>query len=268
MNNMKHYLFMVIAAVALTFTACGSKESKQKQLILYYSQTGATETVAKELQNFLGADIESIELEEPYSGTYAETIDRVGKERQNGVMPKLNPLKADLSKYDVIFLGYPIWYGTYAMPIYSLINENDFEGKTIVTFSTFGSGGMEVAIQDLKKALPKAQIAENGFGIRNARISSTSKELKRFLAENSYIDENVEVLADYSELQPVTDVEKQIFDAACSDYQFPLGTPVSYGKRITSDGTDYIFKVDNNSTIYVVVGNEPNSKPEFTRVVR
>ena len=81
-------------------------------------------------------------------------------------------------------------------------------------------------------------------------------------------NENVEVLADYSELQPVTDIETQIFNAACSDYQFPLGTPVSYGKRITSDGTDYIFKVDNNSTIYVVVGNEPNSKPEFTKVVR
>lgn len=269
---MKKNLFVAMMAVlAWTFAACGSKDSGPKQLVLYYSQTGATETVAQELQKALGADIEAIELENPYAGTYAETIERVGKERQEGVLPKLNPLKADLSKYEVIFLGYPIWYGTYAMPISSLVNEYDFEGKKIVTFCTFGSGGLEPAIQDLKKALPKAEIADNGFGIRNARISATAKELNRFLVENNYIEGMVEAIPGYSEMRPVSEEEKQLFDAACGDYQFPLGTPVLVGKRGTSDGVDYVFEVESNggiSTIYVTVGNEAGSKPEFTRVVR
>ena len=267
----RNFFIAVMSVLAMAFTACGSKESGSKQLVLYYSQTGATQTVAQELQKALGADIEAIELENPYSGTYAETIARVGQERQNGELPALKPLKADLSKYDVIFLGYPIWYGTYAMPIASLVNQCDFEGKKIVTFCTFGSGGLEPAIADLKKALPKAEIAENGFGIRNARVAKTAKELNRFLVENNYMEGSVEAIPGYSEMRPVTEEEIQIFDAACGDYQFPLGTPVLVGKRGTSDGVDYIYEVESNgakSTIYVTVGNESEAKPEFTRVVR
>lgn len=269
---MKQYFRMAtMAVVAFVLTACGSKESGSKNLILYYSQTGATEKVALELQKNLKADIEALELVEPYAGTYAETIERVGKERQEGIVPQLKPLKADLSKYETIFLGYPIWYGTYAMPIASLVQNHDFEGKKIVTFCTFGSGGTEPAIADLKKALPKAEVAEVGFGIRNARIAATAKELNRFLIENNYMEGAVEALPGYSEMQPVTEEEKQIFDAACGDYQFPLGTPVLAGKRGTPDGVDYIFSVESNggtSTIYVTVSNALDANPEFTRVVR
>ena len=72
-------------------------------------------------------------------------------------------------------------------------------------------------------------------------------------------------------MRPVTEEEKQIFDAACSGYQYPLGTPVLAGKRGTSEGVDYIFSVEGRggtSTIYVTVGNGEGAKPEFTRVVR
>ena len=266
---MKHLFIAVMCALA--FTSCGSKGPESKTLVLYYSQTGTTETVAQEIQKNLNADLETIKLENPYTGTYRELVEQVGKERESGVLPKLLPLTSDLSKYDTIFLGYPIWYGTYATPVASLVKEYTFEGKHIVTFCTFGSGGLEPAIQDLKKALPKADVAEEGFGIRTARMGAAAKELGRFLIENNYIEGSVEPLPDYSEMQPVTEEEKKIFDAACGDYQFPLGTPVMVGKRSTSDGVDYIYKVESHggtSTIYVTVGNTPDSKPEFTRVVR
>ena len=252
-------------------TSCGPKNQDTKSLVLYYSQTGATEMVAQEIGKMVDADIEAIALENPYSGTYMETIERVGKERQNGELPALLPLNADLSKYDVIYLGYPIWYGTYAMPVSSLAKEYDFAGKKIVTFCTFGSGGLEPAINDLKKALPDAEVAEVGFGIRNARMNSMAKELHRFMVENRYVDGDVEPLPDYSEMQPVTEDEVNIFNQACGDYQFPLGTPVSFGKRTTPDGVDYIYDVESNgmkSTIYVTVAGTENAKPEFTRVVR
>ena len=266
---MKRYLLAAMFAFALT--ACGSKKSDTKSLVLYYSQTGATEKVALELQKLLDADLESIELENPYDGTYAETIERAGKERQSGEFPAILPLKADLSKYDVIYLGYPIWYGTYAMPVYSLLKEYDFAGKKIVAFCTFGSGGLEPAIKDLKAALPEAEIAENGYGVRNARIDSMPKELYRFMVENGYMEGDVEALPDYSQMEPVTEDDINVFNQACSDYQFPLGTPVAVGKRITPDGVDYIYDVDSNggkSTIYVTKDNVPDSKAEFTRVVR
>ena len=256
---------------ALVFTSCCSKKSENKTLILYYSQTGTTKTVAQELQQKLNADMEIIRLENPYTGTYDELVRQVGKERASGVLPRLLPLNVDLSKYDTIFLGYPIWYGTYATPIASLVKEYNFEGKKIITFCTFGSGGLESAIKDLKEALPKAEIADNGFGIRTARIDATVKELNRFLVENNYIVGNIEALPDYSEMRPVTEEEKSIFDAACGDYQFPLGTPILVGKRGTSESIDYIYDVENNgakSTIYVTISKTSDAKPEFTKVVR
>ncbi len=247
----------------------------QKKLVLYYSETGSTKAVAEELQKQLQADIEAIEPVKPYSGNFQETMQRGQREMQSGETPELKALKAKLSDYDVIFLGYPIWFGTYAVPIATLVKENDFAGKTLVPFCTFGSGGLNTSSDALKKALPKAKI-QQGYGVRTARVTAAAKELDRFLKENGYKKGTVAPLPAYSAQQPVTEQDKAIFDAACSSYQFPLGTPQTVGKRTTSDSTDYMFTVksrgfdgtESTSTIYVTVGKEEGAKPEFTQVVR
>ncbi|WP_288279936.1 flavodoxin [uncultured Prevotella sp.] len=262
-------LFSLIVMMATMTTSYA-----QKQLVLYYSETGTTKAVAKELQKQLGADIEEIEAVVPYSGNFQETIQRGQREMQSGELPAIKPLKKQIADYDIIFLGYPIWFGTYANPIITLVKEQDFAGKTIVPFCTFGSGGLNTSSDALKKALPKATIAK-GYGVRTARVNASAKELDRFLKENGYKKGSVEKLPDYSAQQPVTDAERQIFDAACSSYQFPLGTPQTVGKRQTPDGTDYKFTVasrgmngggETTSIIYVTVGKD--TKPEFTEVVR
>ncbi len=266
---MRKFLFTIaILMSSMTISA-------QKQLVLYYSETGSTKTVAEVLQKQLNADIESIEPVTPYSGNFQETMQRGQRERQSGETPALKPLKSKIADYDVIFLGYPIWFGTYAMPIATLVKNEDFAGKTIVPFCTFGSGGLNTSSDELKKALPKAKIQE-GYGVRTARVASAEKELDRFLKENGYKKGHVEKFPDYSAQQPVTEAEKAIFDAACSSYQFPLGTPSTVGKRNTSESTDYKFTVkgrgfngaESTSIIYVTVGKEPGAKPEFTQVVR
>ena len=247
----------------------------QKKLVLYYSETGSTKAVAEELQKQLGADIESIETVKPYTGNFQETIQRGQQEMQSGEMPALKPLKKKIADYDVIFLGYPIWFGTYANPIATLVKENDFAGKTIVPFCTFGSGGLNTSTDALRKALPKAKIVD-GYGVRAARVAAAKKELDRFLKQNGYKEGNATKLPDYSAQQPVTEEEKAIFNAACSSYQFPLGTPQTVGKRTTDDSTDYKYTVksrgmnggEGTSIIYVTVGKEQGAKPEFTEVVR
>ena len=98
---------MLMAAIAAASTIYA-----QKMLVLYYSETGTTKTVAQELQRQLGADIESIEAVEPYSGNFQETIQRSSRERESGQTPALKPLKKKIADYDIIFLGYPIWFGT------------------------------------------------------------------------------------------------------------------------------------------------------------
>ena len=247
----------------------------QKKLVLYYSETGSTKTVAEELQKQLNADIEAIEAVKPYSGNFQKTMQRGQREMQSGETPALKPLKSKIADYDVIFLGYPIWFGTYAMPIATLVKDNDFAGKTIVPFCTFGSGGLNTSSDALTKALPKAKI-QKGYGVRTARVAAAAKELDRFLKENGYKEGTVAPLPAYSAQQPVTDADKAIFDAACYSYQFPLGTPLTVGKRTTDESIDYEFKVkssgfgggESTSTIYVTVGKEEGAKPEFTEVVR
>ena len=69
----------------------------------------------------------------------------------------------------------------------------------------------------------------------------------------------------------LTEEEKELFNIACGDYQFPLGTPVTVGSRPIENATEYKYTVDSNgatSTIYVILGNEEGAKPEFTQVVR
>jgi flavodoxin len=263
-------LFILFAAMATLTTGFA-----QKKLVLYYSETGTTKTVAQELQKQLGADIESIEPVTPYSGNFQETIQRGQREMQSGETPELKPLKSKMADYDVIFIGYPIWFGTYANPIITLVKEQDFAGKTVVPFCTFGSGGLNTSSDALKKALPKANIVQ-GYGVRTARVAAAAKELDRFLKENGYKKGAVAKLPEYSEQVPVTAEDKAIFDAACSSYQFPLGTPSTVGKRQTPESTDYKFTVNSSSPngtastsiIYVTVGKEQGAKPEFTEVVR
>ncbi len=280
-KTMRSFKKMVWALAAIAvMAACGTKKqsdeqtdsSSPKYLVLYYSQTGTTKALAEHLQKELGADIDSITVENPYDGTYEETIERSRQERESGFVPTLNPLNVNLDDYDVIFLGYPIWFGTYAPPVAGLLSGYDFAGKKIVPFCTFGSGGLEPSVADLKQALPEAEIAE-GYGVRSARAAAIPKEVNRFLLENGYLEGEPEPLPDYSEPLPVTDEEKTIFEAACSGYRFPLGTPVTVSKRSTPDGTDYCYAVQNadgeaTGTIYVTVGNEEGANPEFTRVVR
>jgi flavodoxin len=231
--------------------------------------------VAEELQKQTGADIESIEAVEPYTGNFQETIQRGQREMQSGEYPALKPLTKKIADYDVIFLGYPIWFGTYANPIVTLIKAQDFADKKVVPFCTFGSGGLNTSSDALRKALPKAKILE-GYGVRTARVAAAERELDRFLKENGFKKGTIEKLPDYSAQQPVTDADKAIFDAACSSYQFPLGTPQTVGKRTTPDGIDYKYTVkgrgmngeESTSIIFVTVGKDADAKPEFTQVVR
>ncbi len=274
---------LAVAVAALGLTACASqsqnKETEEsetpKALVLYYSQTGATKTVAEAIQSHTGADIESIELENPYDGDFQQTIERCQKEKAAGELPTLKPLKSNISDYDVVFLGFPVWFGTYAPPVEALLKESDFAGKKVVSFCTFGSGGLQSSTNDLKAALPKAEVIE-GYGVRNARLGAVEKEITRFLIEGGYVEGEIEPLADFSEPAEVTDEDVCRFNEACSDYQFPLGTPVTVGSRANGDGMEYIYTAksqgpdgsESTSTIYVVQDSTAGAKAEFTQVVR
>lgn len=269
-------------AIAIAITGCTSKKTTEtdtdtnsdgKTLVVFYSQTGATKAVADEIVRLLGCDSAEIEAESPYDGDYNATIQRWIAERDSNVSPAIKPLNVNLDDYDTIFLGFPIWGGTFALPVKTFAEQNPLKGKKVITFASFGSGGIDGATSDLKKLMPEADITR-GYGVRNARIGQVSDEVKRFLIENGYLKGEITPLPEYSDSHPCTDEEIDIFNQACGDYQFPLGTPIKVGMRQGDDSTDYRYEVatgDNrqvNSAIYVTVPDSEDAKPEFTEVVR
>lgn len=261
----------ILLGALATLASCSQKKAETvegpstKTLVLYYSQTNTTKQVAEALQQKLGADIEEFNAVNPYEGDFNATIARCQQEMAEGTAPEINALKCDIAAYDTIYLGYPVWFGTYAMPVSGLLKSVDLSGKVIVPFCTFGSGGLNTSSDNLKAALPNAQILP-GYGVRQARVASAPAEVEEFLIRSGVIAGEVEDLADFSEQQNVTDEEKAIFDAACGSYSMPLGTPVTCGKRVRTTGTEYLYTCDNNAQIYVIAAE--GKDPEFTQVVR
>lgn len=269
---MKKALTLFCALAALT--ACSTKQNNEepastKSLILYYSQTHATEQVAKIMQAQTGADIEAISAVQPYDGDFQQTIARCQEEMAAGALPELNALEKSVADYDTIYLGYPVWFGTFAQPMAALIKANDFAGKVVIPFCTFGSGGLNTSSDQLKAQLTQATILP-GYGVRNARIAAAEAEVKQFLINAGIVaGEKVELPA-FGESQEITDDVKAIFDAACGSYSMPLGEPVAFCCRAIENGTEYLFSVESNGTaagqIYVTA--KEGATPEFTQVVR
>ena len=274
MNMKKILLLAATLVVALSCTA----NKAPKALVLYYSQTQTTEKVAQEIAARLGADIEEILPVQPYDGTYQETITRSGEERSSGRMPAIQPLKANLKDYDVIFLGYPIWFGTYALPVVTLLDEVDFSGKKIVPFCTFGSGGLDVSVRDLKAKQPKAEVLP-GYGVRAARIDAVPQEVERFLKENGFLEGEYARYDDFPAPHPASEAEAAIFDAAVSTYPMISAKAENVSARAVTGGTEYLFEAKDTprgpapagmpaGTIKVYVLDLDGQDPVFTQVVR
>ena len=271
-------LTLAIVAAMIATVSYGQRKETQKVLVLYYSQTSNTQKVAQEMATRLGADIEEVVPVTPFDGDFQATIERCMKERQKGVTTEIKPLTADITQYDVIFIGYPIWFGTFAPPIATFLDQVDLSGKKVVPFCTFGSGGLESGIKDLKAKQPKADVL-SGYGVRAARMEAMPKEVDQFLKAGGFIQGEYTKLADFPAPHAVNAEESAIFDTAVGDYPMIHAKAKTVASRSIPDGTEYLFTaVDlpregapnmpsaGEMTVYVIA--EKGSAPVFTRVVR
>ena len=274
---MKNLNLMVIATVALAAVACGPKKEAPKMLVLYYSQTSNTKAVAEELAKQLGADVEAIVPTVPYDGDYQATIERGRAELEQGIRPEIQPIAADIDKYDVLFIGYPVWFGTYAPPIATFLANADLSGKKIVPFCTFGSGGLESSTKAMAEAAPGAEVLP-GYGVRSARLSAAPAEIDQFLKASGFVEGECVKLAAFPEQHPASADEAAIFDAAVGDYPMIRAQATAVASRAIPGGEEHLFTATSlpnpdmpdmparDMQVYVtVLDGEP---PVFTQVVR
>ena len=120
-----------------TITDEQGKEAKlnlnsDKILVIYFSETGNTQKLAKLISDKVGGDFIRIETEKVYPTDYNELVDDAKKEKENDDRPKLKTLNINLDDYDTIFIGYPIWWYQMPMAMYTLFDNYDFADKTII----------------------------------------------------------------------------------------------------------------------------------------
>jgi flavodoxin len=166
----------------------------KKCLIAYYSRKGQnyvsgrivdltvgnTEVVANMIQKKTGGDMFHIESVTAYPKDYTEATEAAKNELRAKARPKLTGQVENMGAYDVIFVGYPNWWGTMPMPVFTFLESHDFSGKTIVPFCTHEGSGMGHSEKDIAKACPKATVFE-GLAIHGASASFAESEVSNWI---------------------------------------------------------------------------------------
>jgi flavodoxin len=168
--------------------------TNKKCLIAYYSRKGQnyvsgrivdlkvgnTEVVANMIQKITGGDMFHIESVTAYPKDYTEATEVAKNELRAKARPKLTRQVENMGAYDVIFLGYPNWWGTMPMPVFTFLESSDLSGKRIVPFCTHEGSGMGHSEQDIAKACPKASVLK-GIAIHGTNASSAVSSVSSWI---------------------------------------------------------------------------------------
>ena len=149
-------------------------------LIVYFSQTGNTETVANIMHDNVGGDIVKLETTEAYPSDYDELVDYAQQEQQEDARPELSTVIENIEQYDTIFLGYPNWWGDMPMAIYTFLDTYDLSGKTIAPFITHGGSGLSGTPENIQEEELNASVTE-GLAIDGDEASDSSEDVVEWL---------------------------------------------------------------------------------------
>lgn len=161
-------VFALIAGLALPATnvsAAGiQKKTSKKVLIVYFSGTGTTRSAAKKIKKATGGKLYQIKAAEPYTSAdldYSNDDCRANVEQQDEtVRPEVKGKIKNISKYDVIFVGYPIWWNKEPMIIRTFLESYNLERKKIVPFCTSGGSGISGSMKGVKAAAKGAEVVK------------------------------------------------------------------------------------------------------------
>lgn len=165
--------------------AAGGADSKpnepaRKPLVVFFSHSGNTRKIAEYIHHKIGGDIIELEPLKPYPDEYQKTVDLAKEEQAKKARPELKTKIPNLDQYGIIFLGYPNWWSSMPMPVYTFLENNKVDGKTIAPFTTHGGGGLGHSIDDLKKALPHSKFLKP-LAVPGNSVSRAEKDVLNWL---------------------------------------------------------------------------------------
>lgn len=170
-NNQTKENELAIATTNETNTENRNTNTSKKTVVIYYSRSGNTKQIADYIKEKIGADVIQLETVNTYPSDDKEMLAYTQEEQRKGERPELKNENNNIADYDTILLGYPIWWGEIATPVYTFLDKHDLSGKKIAPFVTSGSSGLSGTPNAIKKEEPGADVLE-AMSITSATLSN------------------------------------------------------------------------------------------------
>lgn len=142
-------------------------------------KVGNTEIIAQMLHNLTGAELFKLEPMQEYAWDYNECIAQAQADQRRDARPKLKAYPKHINEFDTVYLGYPNYWGTMPMCVFTFLEHFDFSGKTIKPFCTHEGSGFGNSISDIQRLCPTAEIRP-GFEVRGTQVEKAEKNLKKW----------------------------------------------------------------------------------------
>lgn len=171
-----------------------------KYLIAYFSRignnyvggkiinlpVGNTAVIAKKIQCLIGGDLFEIKTVKSYPEDYTETTVVSRAELRNNARPELSEIVNNMESYKIIYLGYPNWWGTMPIGVFTFLESYNFSGKTIVPFCTHEGSGMGKSEKDIKRLCIESDVL-SAIAIRGSSVAKADEDVKNWLKKNKLI---------------------------------------------------------------------------------
>ena len=202
MKRFKSCISAVVALLAMSCTAHAnqsstnnqnetSMEKKGKTLVVFFShagenynvgniEVGNTRVVADYISEMTGADQFEIVADKDYDMPYMQLIEVAKQEANDGELPPMVGKLENLDQYDTVFIGGPVWWGTYPQVMFTFFRDYDLGGKTIIPFTTHEGSGLASCVEDVREAYPSADV-KPGFAIYGHEVRSGRNKVEKWL---------------------------------------------------------------------------------------
>ena len=200
---MKHKL-LFIAALAfglfllVAVSACAARtpvdnkpeetvQGKSRVLVAYMTWSGHLRTMSEWVADETGGELFRILAKEEYPKDYSDTAERAKEEHDKGIRPPLSEHISPeaMKNYDVVYIGFPVWWYDALMAVWTFAEEYDFSGKTIVVlFSHEGSSDGANSMNTIKKLFPNSKVMDKPLSIRGSKVANSETEVRNWVKAN------------------------------------------------------------------------------------
>jgi len=151
-------------------------------LVAYFSHSGNTRQIANQVHESIGGDIFEIQTVDPYPSDYDKVVEIAKQEQKSAYRPAIKTKVESMDSYSTVFIGYPNWWGTIPMAVFTFLEGNDFSGKTIVPFCTHEGSLLGGSVTDIAKLCPQSTLLK-GLAVRGKDVKKAQNKVSEWLRD-------------------------------------------------------------------------------------